>query len=514
MLALGEDYVSDHLDRIRDAYQTNNQRFQTYFIALVVFSLFFFFAILLPYIVAANERYELELENKTKAENSESLRAILDVYDQSQNKSTNVSSGLNTANSNIKGVSLLQADEREFNSRSANLSNTTGDSLDPRIASFGENVYVVWKDKGSRYEQIVLSNGTNSTILANTSQVSGYPDVSVSGDNVYVVWSNGTNGKAEIYFSKSTDRGKSFTFPENLSNNNGDSAGVHIAVSGENVYVVWSDDTGGNYHIYYRQSLNNGTKFGNTTDLSIGGVESKNPQISAFRNSVNIAWVDRRSSINEDVVFTRSIDNGISFLKNPITLDKGLDIGDITGLRIATLEDNVHVVWATQVILSRDNIYLASSKDKGLTFGKPVNISVDLDSSHPDIALSKGNVHVVWEGIQTSNSNIYFRRSINNGTSFEDREVLSMGSGNSEDPRIASFGENVYVVWIDNLLGSRINLPSTEGSAEEETTGNLVTSDVFFRANLHNGEKNNFISRIDLSNGTGSSSFPQAICIS
>jgi hypothetical protein len=507
--ALGVNYVSDHLDKVKEAFQTNNHRFQTYFIALLVFSLFFFFAILLPYIVAANERYGLEQENKTKTEYSKSLRAILNVYDRSHNNSTNVSSGLDTASSNIKSVSLLQADEREFNSRSANLSNTTGDSLNPRIASFGDNVYVVWKDIGYSYEQIVLSNGTRSIVLANTSKVYDFPDVSVSGDNVYVVWSNGTNEKTDIYFSKSIDGGESFTDPENLSDNKGHSDGVRIAVSGDRVYVVWSDDTSGNHDIYFRQSLNNGTDFGNITDLSVSGVESTNPQISTFQDSVSIAWVDRRSSDNENVVFTRSIDNGKSFLRSPITLDKGLDVGYIMGLRIASLEDYVHVIWSTQVFRSLDNIYLASSKDKGTSFGNPINISVNVPSSSPDIALSKSNVYVVWDGIQTTNSNIYFRRSINNGSSFENREVLSMGGGNSEDPRIVSFGENVYVVWIDNLKGSRINLSPVERSSGDRTAGNLATSDVFFRANLHNGEKDNFISQIDLSNGTGSSASPQ-----
>jgi hypothetical protein len=35
-----------------------------------------------------------------------------------------------------------------------------------------------------------------------------------------------------------------------------------MAVHKNNVYVIWSDDTTGNGDIYFKASLDNGTKFG------------------------------------------------------------------------------------------------------------------------------------------------------------------------------------------------------------------------------------------------------------
>ena len=41
-----------------------------------------------------------------------------------------------------------------------------------------------------------------------------------------------------------------------------------IAVSGNNVYVIWEDDTPGDFDIFFAASNNNGTSFGTPINLS------------------------------------------------------------------------------------------------------------------------------------------------------------------------------------------------------------------------------------------------------
>jgi hypothetical protein len=63
-------------------------------------------------------------------------------------------------------------------------------------------------------------------------------------------------------FAKSSDSGATFTSARNLSNNTGDSANPNIAVSGNNVYIVWEDDTtGGAEIILVFIVINNGANF-------------------------------------------------------------------------------------------------------------------------------------------------------------------------------------------------------------------------------------------------------------
>ena len=49
-----------------------------------------------------------------------------------------------------------------------------------------------------------------------------------------------TTGNGDIYFKKSVDNGISFGNIENLSNNTSFSDSFYMAISGSNVYVVWT----------------------------------------------------------------------------------------------------------------------------------------------------------------------------------------------------------------------------------------------------------------------------------
>ena len=68
----------------------------------------------------------------------------------------------------------------------------------------------------------------------------------VSGNNVYVLWEDESNGPdSDIFFTVSNDNGQTFDPPTDLSNNIGRSINERMIVSGNNVYVVWQDDSNG-----------------------------------------------------------------------------------------------------------------------------------------------------------------------------------------------------------------------------------------------------------------------------
>src|SRR5438270_12301037 len=118
----------------------------------------------------------------------------------------------------------------------------------------------------------------HSTIISRSPRKSFVPQIAVSGSNVYVVWgmSSGNNynnksgtGNSNIFFRSSTDNGTTFGNAINLSHdNNGTSSSPKIAVSGSNVYVVWSDSITGNGYIYYKKSTDGGNNFGDKKNVS------------------------------------------------------------------------------------------------------------------------------------------------------------------------------------------------------------------------------------------------------
>jgi hypothetical protein len=202
---------------------------------------------------------------------------------------------------------------------SRNLSNSLGESFDPRIAISGSNVYVVWVDYSlgnSTKSDIMLirstSGGANFASAENLSNSPGEasdPRIAVSESNVYVVWEDTTpeTGNGEIKFARSSDGGATFASAKNLSNNNGISFDPRIAVSESNVYVVWEDTTTttaeGSSDIFLARSANNGATFGKVQNLSNNPVESFNPYMATFRGKLFVIWSDDKEG-DAEIVFT------------------------------------------------------------------------------------------------------------------------------------------------------------------------------------------------------------------
>jgi hypothetical protein len=151
---------------------------------------------------------------------------------------------------------------------------------------------VVWGDSttSSGDFNILYRRSTNngstfgSTVnLSNSS--GGGPAIAASANSVYVTWTDSTSGNQEIYYKKSTNNGATFGSTVNLSNNAGLSQSPAIAVSGNNVYVIWQDSTSGDFEILLRKSVNGGAAFGSTINVSQSNGNSFSPDISVSSNN-------------------------------------------------------------------------------------------------------------------------------------------------------------------------------------------------------------------------------------
>ena len=113
---------------------------------------------------------------------------------------------------------------------------------------------ILYKRDGADFDPTTLN-------LSNNAGESLSPAISVSGNNVHMVWRDITPGNNDILYRRSTDGGATFGPTINLSMDPGDSFDAAIAVSGNNVYVVWVDNTLGNLDIFYKRSTDGGTTF-------------------------------------------------------------------------------------------------------------------------------------------------------------------------------------------------------------------------------------------------------------
>ena len=101
----------------------------------------------------------------------------------------------------------------------------------------------------------------------------------------------------------------------NLTNNDQDSVYGQIATLENNVYVVWQESIGEtlpkkNYDIYFMKSEDNGVTFDTPINISNNTGFSEHPQIAVSQNGIFIVWADNTKSINTEIMFTKSEDNG------------------------------------------------------------------------------------------------------------------------------------------------------------------------------------------------------------
>ena len=123
--------------------------------------------------------------------------------------------------------------------------------------------------------------------------------------------------------------------------------------------------------------------------------------------------------------------------------------------QVSSSNNNTYVVWQESVPGNTDRnyeIFFKKSSDDGNSFGERIQLSDNIGfSEHPQMASENNNVYVVWADDTTVNKQIYFKKSNNGGNSFGEQMLLSDGNSNAFNQEISSFGDNVYVVWLEKV---------------------------------------------------------------
>jgi hypothetical protein len=346
-----------------------------------------------------------------------------------------------------------------------NISKNTGFSGSQQVICEGNNVYIVWQGNAPGPFDIYFARSNDNGLtfsdpdnISETALGSVIPQISLEGNNVYVVWVEQTNTPLnnEIFFVRSTDGGLTFSDPENISETAQRSGSPQISSEGNNVYVVWEDsenDTPLNRDIFFARSTDGGLTFSEYDNISEQNTgNSFSPQISSEGNNVYVVWEDDTDNIpgNTDIFFARSTNGGLTF-SEPENISENPEFAFEP--QISSEGNNVYVVWSGDT----DNpditagIFFARSTDGGLTFSEPVNISEEDtgDAIDPQISTEGNNVYVVWEDdVDTPDiDEIFFARSTDGGLTFSESNNISESTGNSFSAQISSEGNNVYVVW-------------------------------------------------------------------
>ncbi|MEN3046344.1 MAG: T9SS type A sorting domain-containing protein, partial [Candidatus Hydrothermales bacterium] len=232
-----------------------------------------------------------------------------------------------------------------------------------------------------------------------------FPWMSVSKSGViHIVWQSVKAGKGKIYYTRSEDRGNTFTLPDTLP-------GVKV------IYSTFSN-------------INFGPQ----------------PKIACDPNDENtiyVVWADDRTGLIQ-IRIARSLDGGRSFVDLGI-VDKNLDNVNRSPYVIVDDSGYVHVAWARGNSGNNQDphpdIGYNFSKDKGNNFLNKDIFVVDNPGyqayrGSPSITCYKGEILVVWEdarGFPDGEPQIYFAKRVISGDSiyFTKNVKANVSSGKS-----------------------------------------------------------------------------------
>ncbi len=344
------------------------------------------------------------------------------------------------------------------------ISNPGGNSFNPRfkVDSFA-NINVVWQDSASGSADIFFArssdggaNFSTPVNLSNDSPASSGQQVTAdSAGNIFVVWETDSGGSRGILLSRSLDGGVTFSGPLMVSTNSSGSVSPQIAVDlAGNISVVWEDDISPSSDISFSHSSDHGATFSPPQSLSHNVGNSNNAQIAVdLAGNINVVW-QNTSPGNFDIFFTRSTDGGQNF---SALLNVSNSPGASRTPRIATdLGGNINVLWADNVPpATNTHIYFARSSNGGASFSAPSSVSNGAGiSTNPWLAIdNSGNINLVWDDTTPGNKDVFFSRSADAGVTFLTQN-LSNNAGTSSVPRIvADKNGSLNVVWQDATFG-------------------------------------------------------------
>ena len=222
---------------------------------------------------------------------------------------------------------------------------------------------------------------------------------------IYVTWQDYRRNQADIYFSRSTDSGRTFSPNVRVNDEVGRAGQLYPSLGVDKsgtIYVAWHDFRRGEQDVFFSKSLDGGNTFSKNLRINddLGTAGQFNPSLAVDdTGAVHVAWHDLRNG-DADIYYTLSQDGGLTFSRNiRVNDDQGEAFQFHPSLGING-QGEVGVVWEDYRNGHAD-IYFAKKMAKGSSFGKTIRVNEDersVDHLHASLAGTQGTAFVViWE---------------------------------------------------------------------------------------------------------------------
>ena len=340
-----------------------------------------------------------------------------------------------------------------------------GQSYTPRIAAGPPGIiHVVWYDDSTGIEEIYkkhsLDAGNNWSALNRLTWMSGnstLPEMAVDFTwGAHVVWQDNSSGNFEIYFKNSPDGIALWSSPKRLSWTSDFSISPVITVDSANIiHVFWSEKAPGNYEIMHKMSADLGTTWTPPQRLTWNSGDSQRCAVDTdSANGIYLVWDDDNPS-QTDIFFKSSGNAGNNWTPmRRLTWSSGYSYSPSINFDINNI---LHVVWH-EYMNSNYEILYKNSTDLGITWSPPKRLTWNAGLSEKAKISSDGNgdVHLVWADDTPGQYEVYYKTSTDSGTTWSAPIRLTWNGGDSFSPHASSDPtNNFHIIWEDQSFGNR-----------------------------------------------------------
>jgi hypothetical protein len=218
-----------------------------------------------------------------------------------------------------------------------------------------------------------------------------------------------------------------------------------LAASGDSVHFVYSSSKDG--IIWYAHSFDGGQSWRSYTwpldSLRISDSSCDYPAIAVQGPNVHVVY--RKFGAINKTYYRRSTDGGMTWLPRVL-----LGAYNMTPA-IAADGKNIFVAL-NGTDFGNSEIWLRRSTDNGATWDTAIRISnAEGRSEHPSVTVSQGHVYLAWNDTRDTGivMETYGRISSDNGVTWGGEMPLNKPITSAEQACIDAYGPNVDLVWIN-----------------------------------------------------------------
>jgi hypothetical protein len=223
-----------------------------------------------------------------------------------------------------------------------------------------------------------------------------------------------------------------------------------VGPSGQ-LHLVWEDDTPGNAEIYYKRSPNGGATWSTTKRLTWTSADSERPALAVDSSgNVHLVWHDETPG-SAEIYYRKSTDGGATWSTSKrLTWTSG---GSWTPDIAVDSSQDLHIVWYDYTP-GNTEIYYKKSTDEGATWSTTQRLTWTSGNGYiPDIAVApSGHLHVVWYDDTPGNAEVYYKKSTNGGADWSTTKRLTWNPGWPDLAVVAAApSSHVHVVWDNDI---------------------------------------------------------------